>query len=111
MLRTGKEITSGLKSLWRQWRSKAQDSWRRADERSYIAYSLVYGIRSHRKGRDHALAGARALIESWEEQARAAASVQSTPARLVTVGLPEIRDESSRRGGGGFLDALEPGGA
>ncbi|MFH9610716.1 hypothetical protein [Streptomyces sp. NPDC017448] len=108
MLGKSQEITGELRKLWHKWRSKAEYGWGDPSERSYIAYTLLHRFRSNRKGYDQALAGAQALIESWEEQARAAAAENSAPARLVTVRLPEIRDESTRRGDDGFLDALDP---
>ncbi|MEV6423657.1 hypothetical protein [Streptomyces sp. NPDC051662] len=108
VLGKSQEIAGELRGLWRKWRSKAEYGWGDPSERAYIAYSLVHRIRSNRKGYDQALAGARALIESWEEQARAAAAANSAPARLMTVRLPEIRDKSTLRGDGGFLDALDP---
>ncbi|MEU5159696.1 hypothetical protein AB0G74_08825 [Streptomyces sp. NPDC020875] len=102
------EITSGLKELWSKWRVKAASGWDDPRRRSYIAYSLTHRIRSNRKGYEQALVGARALVDSWEEQARAVAGADSGPARLLTLHLPEIRNDSARRGDGGFLDALSP---
>ncbi|MFE2042858.1 hypothetical protein ACFXAZ_18405 [Streptomyces sp. NPDC059477] len=108
VLGKSQEIAGELRKLWHKWRSEAERGWDDPRERSYIAHSLLPRMRSNRKGYDQALAGAQALVGSWEEQARAAAAESSAPARLVTVRLPEIRNERTRRGDGGFLDALDP---
>ncbi|GGV13745.1 hypothetical protein GCM10010275_63680 [Streptomyces litmocidini] len=68
-------------------------------------YDLLEGIRSNKKGHAEALEGVGRLIQSWEGEARAAASAtDSTPTVWVTARLPEDRKQLEE------LADREPGG-
>ncbi|MFJ3435365.1 hypothetical protein ACIPMU_17605 [Streptomyces cyaneofuscatus] len=107
-LGNGREVDQKLRALWHSWQSAAQADWEGPEARSHISYGPVSGIRSNRTGYDRAREGAQELVDSWEEQARAAAeSAASGPEQLLTLRLPPVRAESVYRRDGGFVDELD----
>ncbi|MGW0844603.1 hypothetical protein ACWD26_31600 [Streptomyces sp. NPDC002787] len=76
--------------------------------RAYLSYEIVRGIRSSRKGYDAARAEAARLIESWEEQARAAATLADRAPRCrLTAHVPEASEGTPRHDVRDFLDGLD----
>ncbi|MFJ9977912.1 hypothetical protein [Streptomyces cyaneofuscatus] len=107
-LGNGREVDQKLRALWRSWQSAAKAGWAGPEARSHISYGPLRDIRSNRKGYDRAREGAQELVDSWEEQARAAAgSAASGPKQLLTLRLPPVRAESVYRRDGGFVDELD----
>ncbi|MET8975600.1 hypothetical protein ABZX85_08265 [Streptomyces sp. NPDC004539] len=101
-------ISTGLSALWRRWQYAAEDGWEGPPARALKRYDLVEGVRSNKKGRAEALEGAARLIQSWEDEARAAAAAaDSTPTVWVTARLPEDTEEPSRRDVRDVLDGLD----
>ncbi|MFJ9372903.1 hypothetical protein [Streptomyces sp. NPDC101455] len=97
-----------LVDLWRRWQSAAGRPWEGAVTRAYLSYEIVRGIRSNRKGYDAALAGAAHLIESWEQQAReAATSAERAPRWRLTAHVPEASGAVPRHEARDFLDGLD----
>ncbi|MFJ2895268.1 hypothetical protein ACIO87_10335 [Streptomyces sp. NPDC087218] len=102
------QIFTGLSALWRRWQYAAEDGWEGPDARAFRRYDLVEGIRPNKKGCAEALEGAARLIQSWEDEARAAAATTDpTPTVWVTARLPEDTEESSRGDADGVLDGLD----
>lgn len=102
------QISTGLSALWRRWQYAAEGSWEGPASRAFRRYDLVEGIRSNKKGHAEALEGAGRLIQSWEDEARAAAAAtDSTPTVWVTARLPEDTEEPSRGDTRDLLDGLD----
>jgi hypothetical protein len=101
-------MSGALVDLWRRWQGAAGRPWEGAGTRAYLSYDIVRGIRSNRKGYDEARAEASRLIESWEEQARVAAtSADRAPRCRLTAHMPEASEANPRHDVRDFLDALD----
>ncbi|MFG2416722.1 hypothetical protein [Streptomyces goshikiensis] len=108
VLGNSSQIFTALSSLWRRWQYSAERSWEGPESRAIIRYDLVHGIRPNKKGRAEALEGAARLIQSWEDEAcAAAATTDSTPTVWVTARLPEGAEEPSPGGTPDVLDGLD----
>ncbi|MEU9026800.1 hypothetical protein AB0D46_04525 [Streptomyces sp. NPDC048383] len=108
VLGNSSRISTGLNALWRSWQYSAERGWEGPESRSISRYDLVHGIRPNKKGRAEALEGAARLIQSWEDEARAAAAAtDSTPTVWVTARLPEATEEPSRGSAPDVLDGLD----
>ncbi|MER7461511.1 hypothetical protein [Streptomyces sp. NPDC097981] len=102
------QVSTGLSALWRRWQYAAEGGWEGPASRAFRRYDLVEGIRSNKKGHAEALEGAARLIQSWEDEARAAAATtDSIPTVWVTARLPEDTDEPSRGNTREALDGLD----
>ncbi|MCC9710684.1 hypothetical protein E4N62_38870 [Streptomyces sp. MNU76] len=101
-------VAGTLVDLWRRWQSAAGRPWEGWGTRAYLSYEIVRGVRSNRKGYDAARAEAARLIESWEGQARAAATAADRAPRCrLTAHVPEASEADSRHGVRDFLDGLD----
>ncbi|MGW9369289.1 hypothetical protein ACWGVR_04630 [Streptomyces xanthophaeus] len=108
VLGSGLQVSAGLSALWRRWQRDAEDGWEGAVSRAFRRYDLVEGIRSNKKGRAEALEGAARLIQSWEDEAGAAAATTDETAMVwVTARLPEEAEEVARGDARGVLDGLD----
>ncbi|MGW8847957.1 hypothetical protein ACWGNE_09250, partial [Streptomyces xiamenensis] len=98
-------VLSQLRMLWNSWRCRASGSWEHPREQSYVAYSLVHGMGSRRKGRDGAVERAHGLVAAWTATAQAGADGEH-PKRTVLAGFPlqEAAESSARHGA--FRDRL-----
>ncbi|MFF5701140.1 hypothetical protein ACFY7H_01300 [Streptomyces sp. NPDC012794] len=102
------QISTALSALWRRWQSAAEGGREGPASRAFGRYDLVRGIRSNKKGRMEALEGAGRLIQSWEDEARAAAAAtDATPTVWVTARLPEGAEAPSRGDTRDVLDGLD----
>ncbi|MFJ6755837.1 hypothetical protein ACIQNK_12555 [Streptomyces sp. NPDC091273] len=102
------QVSTGLSALRRRWQYAAEGGWEGPASRSFRRYDLVEGIRSNKKGHAEALEGAGRLIQSWEDEARAAAAAtDSTPRVWVTARLPEDTEEPSRGDARDVLEGLD----
>ena len=98
------EVKKQLMSLWRQWRSAVEDSWDNPRKQDYLVYRLADMMGRRRKGRDHMLDRARALLAEWEVAARPAAGERHRE-RVLVASFPrdKVTEHASR---GSFLDQL-----
>lgn len=102
------QISTDLSALWRRWQYAAERGWEGPESRAFRRYDLVEGIRSNKKGHNEALEGAARLIQSWEDEARAAAATTDpTPTVWITAGLPEHAEEPSHGDVRDVLDGLD----
>ncbi|MEU0122221.1 hypothetical protein ABZ114_11085 [Streptomyces albidoflavus] len=81
-------VAEELASLWRRWSGQAADSWEHPRENGHLAYDLVRGISSRRKGWDAALERAQELVAAWALSLRAGAAGEQDE-RVLMVRLPE----------------------
>ncbi|MDX3639165.1 hypothetical protein [Streptomyces sp. MB09-02B] len=81
-------VAAQLTSLWRRWSRQAADSWEHPREHDHLAYELVRGISSRRKGREAALERAQGLVAAWTLALRAGAAGEQDE-RMLLVRLPE----------------------
>ncbi|MEV3970199.1 hypothetical protein AB0K68_18935 [Streptomyces sp. NPDC050698] len=82
-LGTPAEAAAKLKSLWRRWHSKAEDSWDYPREQEYLVHELASGMSGRRKGCQPMLERARVLLSTWEEAARSIMAGQGGERVLV----------------------------
>lgn len=106
VLGTTADITRRLRSLWGRWQREAAAGWDHPSEHSWIVHHLVDGISSRRKGRDQALAAARALLATWADRAQQTASTGAAAEVLVTVTLPQAAGEEPYERGRKWLKGL-----
>ncbi|MET9147153.1 hypothetical protein [Streptomyces sp. NPDC004042] len=108
VLGNSSRVSTGLSRLWHRWQHAAEGGWDGPTSRAFTRYDLVEGIRSNKKGHAEALERAGRLIQSWEDEARAAAAAtDSTPTVWVTARLPEDAKEPSRGDTRDVLDGLD----
>lgn len=81
-------VARELTSLWQRWSRQAADSWEHPREHDYLAYDLVHGISSRRKGRDAALERAQELVAAWTPALPADAAGEQDE-RVLLVRLPD----------------------
>ncbi|WP_405474909.1 hypothetical protein [Streptomyces sp. NBC_00009] len=77
------EVAAQLTSLWRQWRSKVEDSWDHPREQQYLVHHLASGMSSRRKGYDLLMERAQELVSTWERAAQSTAADEREECVLV----------------------------
>ncbi|MYR92314.1 MULTISPECIES: hypothetical protein [unclassified Streptomyces] len=95
----GDPATAGrrLESLWRRWSERTADSWQHPREHDHLAYDLVQGISSRRKGRQAALERAQELVSAWTAAIPAdTAGAQEEQVLLLQLPSPEPGDRYGR---------------
>ncbi|MER5878470.1 hypothetical protein ABT119_21450 [Streptomyces sp. NPDC001910] len=79
-------VAKELTSLWRRWSRRAAGSWDHPREHGHLAYDLVHGMSSRRKGWQAALERAQELVAVWALAASGAAG--EAEERTLVVRLP-----------------------
>ncbi|MEU2955936.1 hypothetical protein [Streptomyces xanthochromogenes] len=88
VLGTPTAVAEQLISLWRRWSRQAADSWEHPREHDHLAYDLVHGMSSRRKGREAALERAQELVAAWTLALRVGTAGEQDE-RMLLVRLPE----------------------
>ncbi len=102
------DTSARLKALWREWQDNTERGWGGPSGRTYLAYGATHGIRPHRQGCVQARAAVDELVASWEKQIQeVAAAADRNAVQWVTVRLPELKDDTTRRHDRGFLSNLD----